>query len=152
MWSPHQRGCALSQSADGPVLRTTQRVGDHRQSQTMFIGRLLCGARISEHQSPDAVGLLDADTNKPCSYLSARHSRWGHSRLGLLTRVLEDGAAVGSAAASLLLGRATHDERLATLIVVLSQDHPTTLLARLNGGAFFRTDGCDSDPSGRLIG
>jgi len=27
MWSPHQRGCALNQSADGPVLRTTQRVG-----------------------------------------------------------------------------------------------------------------------------
>jgi hypothetical protein len=56
MWSPHQRGGALNQSADGPVLRTTQRVRDQRQSQTMFIGRLLCGARISEHPSTDSLG------------------------------------------------------------------------------------------------
>ena len=27
MWSPHERGGALNQSADGPVLRTSQRVG-----------------------------------------------------------------------------------------------------------------------------
>ena len=45
------------------MLQATQRVWDTQQSQTMFIGRLLCGARISERQSSDAVGLLDAGTN-----------------------------------------------------------------------------------------
>ena len=91
MWSPHERGCAL----DGPVLGTTQRIGDQRQSQTMFIGRLLCGARISERPSTEGVGLLDADTNKSCSIVSSVCSLRGHGRVRLLTRALEHRPALG---------------------------------------------------------
>ena len=99
MWSPHQRGCALNQSADGPVLRTTQRVGDQRQSQTMFIGRLLCGARISERPSTDGVGLLDADTNKPCSIsIGSSLSLGGTAVFGCSLAFWKHGAALATRA------------------------------------------------------